>query len=88
MVHVIHRIEEVGRPGPSPDCRCTLPLWDELVNAREQVDLLAPIPHIDAARCREPCIVANHNSYHAGQLLLLRKMVHGVPDGRDAAPTT
>jgi len=50
-------------------------LRDELVNAPEQVDLLAPFPHIDASWCHELCIVANHNSYHAGQLLQLRRML-------------
>jgi len=33
--------------------------------------LLAPIPHIGASWCHELCIVADHNSYHAGQLLQL-----------------
>ncbi len=37
------------------------------------VDLLAPIPHCGVSWFHELCIVANHNSYHAGQLVQLRK---------------
>lgn len=40
-----------------------------------RVDLLAPIPRIGVSWLHELGIVANHNSYHAGQLLQLRKMM-------------
>jgi len=38
-------------------------------------DLYAPIPHGDGQTLlREALILADHNSYHLGQLMLLRKM--------------
>ena len=40
-----------------------------------KVDLLAPIPHLGVSWLHELGIVANHNSYHAGQLVQLRKMM-------------
>lgn len=40
----------------------------------ETVDLLAPIPHGDGQTVlREALVLAKHNSYHLGQLALLRK---------------
>lgn len=43
------------------------------VVADRSVDLLAPIPRLGVSWLHELCIVANHNSYHAGQLVQLRK---------------
>jgi hypothetical protein len=43
-------------------------------------DLLQPIPHApDASVLQEVFLVANHNSYHLGQLMLVRRTVSG-PD--------
>jgi hypothetical protein len=40
------------------------------------VDLLAPIPHGDGQTIlREALLVADHNSYHLGQLVLLRRLL-------------
>jgi len=41
-----------------------------------QSDLLKPFPHGDGQTLlREALLVANHNSYHLGQLMLLKKML-------------
>jgi hypothetical protein len=39
-----------------------------------RVDLAAPIPHVGVSWLHELCIVANHNSYHSGQLLQRRML--------------
>jgi hypothetical protein len=45
----------------------------ELV-ADEKTDLLAPIPHGDGQTIlREALLLADHNSYHLGQLMLVKK---------------
>jgi len=42
-------------------------------------DLFAPIPHGDGQTLlREALVVADHNSYHLGQLMFLRKTLDGV----------
>lgn len=42
----------------------------------ENTDLFAPIEHGDGQTIlREALLVADHNSYHLGQLMLLRKML-------------
>ena len=39
-----------------------------------QIDLLAPLPHAPGATwLHELCLVADHNAYHLGQLMLLRR---------------
>jgi uncharacterized damage-inducible protein DinB len=43
-----------------------------------KVDLLARIPHLEVSWLHELVIVANHNSYHAGQLVQLRKQLAGA----------
>ena len=44
--------------------------------APESADLLAPIPHGDGQTLlREALLVADHNSYHLGQLVLIRRML-------------
>jgi hypothetical protein len=47
----------------------------EELAADPKLDLLAPIPHArDATLLGELYLVASHNSYHLGQLMLLRRM--------------
>ncbi len=47
----------------------------ELV-ADESIDLLAPIPHGDGKTIlRETLVVADHNAYHLGELVLLRRLL-------------
>ena len=42
----------------------------------ETLDLFSPIPHApDYTLFREILLIVNHNSYHTGQLLTLRKML-------------
>lgn len=42
----------------------------------ESIDLYAKIPHGDGQTIlREALLVADHNSYHVGQLILLRKLL-------------
>jgi hypothetical protein len=44
--------------------------------ADESKDLFAPIPHGDGQTLlREALLVADHNAYHLGQLVLLKKML-------------
>ena len=40
------------------------------------IDVLTPLPRCGVSWLHELCIVANHNSYHAGQLVQLRKSLH------------
>ncbi len=41
-------------------------------------DLFEPIPHVDGQTLlREVLLVADHNSYHLGQLVMLRKTLEG-----------
>jgi uncharacterized damage-inducible protein DinB len=51
----------------------------ELV-ADENTDLLAKIPHGDGQTAlREALLVSDHNAYHLGQLMLLKKMFESEP---------
>ncbi|MGH9328370.1 MAG: DinB family protein [Terriglobia bacterium] len=44
--------------------------------ADESADLLAPIPHGDGqTMLREALLLADHNAYHLGQLVLLRRLL-------------
>ncbi len=44
--------------------------------ADESVDLLAPVPHGDGQTVlRETLLLADHNSYHIGQLVLVRRLL-------------
>jgi DinB superfamily len=44
----------------------------------KQSDLFAPIPHGDGQTLlREALLVADHNSYHLGQLVMVRKTMEG-----------
>ena len=45
-----------------------------------KTDLFAPIPHGDGQTIlREALLVADHNAYHIGQLVLLRKLLDAWP---------
>ena len=45
-------------------------------------DLLAPIPHGDGQTIlREALLVADHNAYHLGQLVMLRRMLGNWSEG-------
>ena len=47
----------------------------KLVGA-ESIDLYAPIPHGDGQTVmREALLIADHNSYHIGELVLLRRLL-------------
>jgi hypothetical protein len=49
--------------------------------ADPSTDLFARIPHGDGQTIlREALLVADHNAYHLGQLLMLRKMLGAWPD--------
>ena len=72
---------------PSGDSPPTANSWDESVSAfcsdlvsmqrlvaDPQSDLFVPIPHGDGQTLlREAMLVADHNSYHLGQLLVIRR---------------
>jgi hypothetical protein len=73
-----------GAPAPPND-----EAWDESVNAfradlksltelvtNESTDLFARIPHGDGQTIlREALLVADHNAYHVGELVLLRRLL-------------
>lgn len=49
--------------------------------ASKQTDLFAPIPHgTGQTILREALLVADHNAYHVGQLVLLRRMLGAWKD--------
>jgi hypothetical protein len=55
--------------------RADLKAMSELV-ANKSTDLFAPIPHGDGQTVlREALLVADHNAYHLGQLVLLRRLL-------------
>jgi hypothetical protein len=69
--------------------------WDESVSAFERdtkeleklvadpsADLLAPFPHSDGGQTllREALLAADHNSYHLGQLVVLRRALGTWPE--------
>jgi uncharacterized damage-inducible protein DinB len=46
-----------------------------------ETDLLAPIPHGSGQTIlREVLLVADHNSYHLGQFVLLRRLLGSWPE--------
>ena len=62
--------------------RNDLHAMQELV-ANPTIDLFAPIPHGDGQTIlREALLVADHNAYHLGQLVLLRRVL-GIWHNRD-----
>jgi hypothetical protein len=57
--------------------RADLKAMQELV-ADPSVDLFAPIPHGDGQTVlREALLVADHNAYHIGQLVIVRRALGG-----------
>ena len=74
---------------PSRDITPDAEAWDKSVSAfrsdrealldlvaDESTDLLAPIPHGTGQTILRECfVVAKHNSYHLGQLILLRRLL-------------
>jgi hypothetical protein len=51
--------------------------------ADEATDLLAPIPHGEGQTVlREALLVADHNAYHLGQLIIVRRALGAWPDDR------
>lgn len=55
--------------------RADLKAMQRLV-ADESTDLLAPLPHGDGQTVlREALLLADHNAYHIGQLVLLRRLL-------------
>ena len=59
--------------------RADLKAMTELV-AKESTDLLAKIPHGDGQTVlREALLLADHNAYHLGQLVLVRRLLGAWP---------
>ena len=60
--------------------RADLKAMQDLV-ANTSVDLLAPIPHGDGQTIlREALLVADHNAYHIGQLVIVRRALGAWPE--------
>jgi hypothetical protein len=60
--------------------RADLTAITELV-ANESTDLFARLPHGDGQTIlREVLLVADHNAYHLGQLVLLRRLLGARPE--------
>ena len=61
--------------------RADLQAFKELV-ADRATDLYAPIPHgTGQTILREALLVADHNAYHLGQLVLVRRILNAWPAG-------
>jgi hypothetical protein len=61
--------------------RADLRAMQDLV-ADPQKDLFAPIPHGDGQTVlREALLVADHNAYHLGQLVVVRRLLGAWADG-------
>lgn len=53
----------------------------KLVAALEKADLLAPIPHANnQSLASKTILLIDHNSYHVGQLILLRRLLDAWAD--------
>jgi len=53
----------------------------KLVAALKKSDLLAPIPHANnQSLASKTILLIDHNAYHLGQLLLLRRLLHIWPE--------
>jgi hypothetical protein len=63
------------------DFRRDLERMQELV-ANPKTDLLAPIPHGDGEKTilREAMLLADHNAYHLGQLIIVRRLLGAWKD--------
>ena len=60
--------------------RADLQAVQDLV-ANPATDLFAPIPHGDGQTIlREALLVADHNAYHLGQLIVVRRLLGAWPD--------
>lgn len=54
----------------------------KLVAALAQADLLAPLPHANnQSLASKTILLIDHNSYHLGQLILLRRLLGRWPEG-------
>lgn len=54
----------------------------KLVAALAQADLLAPLPHTNnQSLASKTILLIDHNSYHLGQLILLRRLLGRWPEG-------
>jgi hypothetical protein len=54
---------------------------DKLVAALEHADVLAPIPHAgNQSLASKTILLIDHNSYHVGQLILLRRLLGAWSD--------
>ena len=61
--------------------RTDLQAMQDLV-ADPGVDLFAPLPHGEGQTIlREALLVADHNSYHLGQLVVVRRLLGAWPEG-------
>jgi hypothetical protein len=61
--------------------RDDLKAMEELV-ADPSTDLFAPIPHGEGQTIlREALLVADHNAYHLGQLVVVRRLLGAWPEG-------
>jgi hypothetical protein len=66
--------------------RADLTAMQDLV-ADPATDLFAPIPHGEGQTIlREALLVADHNAYHLGQLVLLRRVVGAWPEDANRRP--
>jgi hypothetical protein len=53
----------------------------KLLSALKKSDLLAPIPHANnQSLASKTILLLDHNAYHLGQLLLLRRLLHLWPE--------
>jgi DinB superfamily len=53
----------------------------KLVAALEKADLLAPIPHArNQSLASKTILLIDHNAYHLGQLILLRRLLNAWPE--------
>jgi hypothetical protein len=53
----------------------------KLVAALEKADILAPIPHANhQSLASKTILLIDHNAYHLGQLILLRRLLNAWPE--------
>ena len=53
----------------------------KLVEALKKADVTAPIPHAnDQSLAAKTILLIDHNAYHLGQLILLRRLLHAWPE--------
>jgi hypothetical protein len=61
--------------------RSDLRAMQDLV-ANPDIDLFAPVPHGEGQTVlREALLVADHNAYHLGQLVIVRRLLGAWPEG-------